>query len=547
MPPAGLSAPQAPPHPAPARAHTWPRQAGTAALPRRAIDEPEGAEPEPSEPARRASAAPAVLCLLGILVLQAALSLRFVWSNTAFVDEGLYLWSGHLEIAHWLHGTRIPAFPTYFSGAPVVYPPLAALADSGGGLAGARFLSMGFMLGATALLWGTASRLYGRRAAFFAAALFAVLGPTLHLSAYATYDAMSLFLTALAAWCVTDSPRRKNLAGWIFAGAAALALANAAKYATGIFDPVVAALAILAGYPRFGRTVAPWLGAFLVAASGLFIVVLLHLGGPLYFHGISKTTTMRATSTSPVSLVIRESWHWTALVAVLAVAGVFLTLVSRQRWSRVLLACLLALSVLLVPAEQARIHTTISLEKHVDFGAWFAAIAAGYTISQLVKWLRPRAVRIVASVACATGIAPLAGVGASQARVLTNWPDSTRLISVLRPLTAHGGRFLAEDVSIPEYYLPETSWTQWSSTFSITLPSGRGQGDAGNVAAYASAIRRHYFSLVVLDFAATPALDKRLAQDLNANGHYKIVASVQSSSRAGGRYTIWQYTPGRGR
>ena len=51
----------------------------------------------------------------------------------------------------------VPPFPAYFSGAPVIYPPLAALADSVGGLAGARLLSLVFMLGATALLWATAS------------------------------------------------------------------------------------------------------------------------------------------------------------------------------------------------------------------------------------------------------------------------------------------------------------------------------------------------------------------------------------------------------
>ena len=93
-----------------------------------------------------------------------------------------------------LHGTPIPPFPSYFSGAPVIYPPMAALADSAGGLAAARILSLVFMLGATALLWDATRRLLGRRAAFFAAALFAVLGPTLHLGSFATYDAMSMFL-----------------------------------------------------------------------------------------------------------------------------------------------------------------------------------------------------------------------------------------------------------------------------------------------------------------------------------------------------------------
>jgi len=67
--------------------------------------------------------------LLGILTVQAALSVRLFWTNTAFQDEALYLWSGHLEWAHWLHGARLPtSFPTFLSGAPVIYPPLGAIA-----------------------------------------------------------------------------------------------------------------------------------------------------------------------------------------------------------------------------------------------------------------------------------------------------------------------------------------------------------------------------------------------------------------------------------
>ena len=97
------------------------------------------------------------------------------------------------------------------------------------------------MLGATCLLWGTASRLFGRRAAAFAAAIFAVTGPTLHLGAFATYDALSLLLMALAAWCAAAARDREDSTGWIVAAVAALALANATKYATALFDPVVRA------------------------------------------------------------------------------------------------------------------------------------------------------------------------------------------------------------------------------------------------------------------------------------------------------------------
>ena len=57
--------------------------------------------------------------LLAVLVVQAYLSARLLQANTAFTDEALYLWAGHMEWAHLLHGTPLPSFPTFFSGAPV--------------------------------------------------------------------------------------------------------------------------------------------------------------------------------------------------------------------------------------------------------------------------------------------------------------------------------------------------------------------------------------------------------------------------------------------
>src|ERR1035438_9473516 len=180
---------------------------------------------------------PAWWPLVVVLAVQAVLSLRLVRANTAFQDEALYLWAGHRELAHWLHGAPLPPFPAYFSGAPVIYPPVGALADSVGGLAGARVLSLVFMLGATVLLWGTAGRLFGRRAAFFAAALFAAAGPVLHLGAFATYDAMSVFLVALAAWCVVRAGDQQDATGWMAAAGAVLALANAAAYSSALLCP----------------------------------------------------------------------------------------------------------------------------------------------------------------------------------------------------------------------------------------------------------------------------------------------------------------------
>ena len=143
--------------------------------------------------------------LVGILVIQAGLSLRLVWSNTAYQDEALYLWAGHLEWAHWLHGVAVPDFASYFSGAPVIYPPLGAAADSIGGLATARILSLACMLAATTLLYAVTRHRFGRGAAIAGSVAFAAIGPTQFLGALATFDALAVMLLALASWFAVRS------------------------------------------------------------------------------------------------------------------------------------------------------------------------------------------------------------------------------------------------------------------------------------------------------------------------------------------------------
>src|SRR6266568_4807569 len=229
---------------------------------------------------------PASWPLLVVLAIQAILSVRLVRADTAFQDEALYLWAGHLEWANVLHGTPVPQFPSFFSGAPVIYPPLAALADSLGGLTGARSLSLAFMLGATVALWATADRLFGRRAAFFAAALFAVLGPTLHLGGFATYDAMSLFLIALAAWLVVRAGDRADATGWMVAAGVALALANATAYSSALFDPALTLLAVVA----------------------VLLTPAVLIGGSRYMHGIQVTTLMRAQGVDSPVIVFGHFW-----------------------------------------------------------------------------------------------------------------------------------------------------------------------------------------------------------------------------------------------
>lgn len=390
-----------------------------------------------------------------ILTVQAVLSAQLLTVATAFGGEARDLRAGRLELAHWLHGAGLPAFPpSRFSGSPVIYPPLAALAEGLGGLAGARILSLAFMLGATCLLWGTTARLFGRRPAFFAAALFAVIAPTLHVGTLATHDSMAMFLIALAGWCACGARTRDDATGWILACAGGLALANAAEYASALFDPVVVIMAVLCACPRPGGKAAMRRGALLLTCLAGTLAVLVRLGGQWYVTGISRTTTMRPPGTDGARVVLAQSWALTGVVAVAALTGLAVSIIVSNARPVTYLITALAAAILLVPIEQARVQTTASLPGHLDLGAWFACIAAGYALGSIASWPKARSVRVVVAACLGAAITPVAALGIRQAQYMTGWPGSEHLVAFLKPLTLHGGRLLAETAEVPEYYPP---------------------------------------------------------------------------------------------
>ena len=492
--------------------------------------------------------------LLAVLVVQALLSVRLLGADTAFMDEAAYLWAGHLEWAHWLHGAAIPSFSSYFSGAPVMYPPLGALADSVGGLAGARLLSLAFMLSTTMLLWSVTSRLFGRQAGFFAAALFAVAGPSLHLGAFAVYDAMSLFLLALAVWLIVGAAEQQEAAGRMAAAGLALALANATAYSSALFDPVVVALALLTALPSGRRIVARRCASLVTVLIALLLVGIL-LGGSTYWHGISQTTLTRAGGAASPLQVLADAWSWTGVIIGLALCGVVASWTSRRNPARTGLLAVLAAAALLGPLEQAHLHTLASLNKHVGLGAWFAAIAAGYAVNRFITAAPSGQPRTLTSAACVIALALPLSLGATQSLAFaTSWPNSASFIAIFRPLASHGsGHLLVEDPSVAEYYLNTGhDWQRWSSTRNIVLPDGSNTGGpthggvvgAGDPAAFDRYIAQHYFSIIALNFADTTGLDLRIAAEVHQSRYYRTIDVVPYYiGTTKGTYIIYRYEP----
>ena len=188
-----------------------------------------------------------------VLVVQVALSVRLLWHVAPFPsgDEGRDIYGGHQLIYEFWHGGGSPYYETYFSGAPVIFPVLAAMVDHVSGLTGVRLMSLEFMLTANVMLFATTRRLFGYWAAVTACGLFAGLALTQNLGIYATYDVMSLMLMTIAAYCAI----RSGHTPWLLALPLLIVLANAAKYATTVFDPVIIAMAALQGESPGWRSV----------------------------------------------------------------------------------------------------------------------------------------------------------------------------------------------------------------------------------------------------------------------------------------------------
>jgi Dolichyl-phosphate-mannose-protein mannosyltransferase len=479
--------------------------------------------------------------LAAILLVQAALSLRM--RNTAFEDEALYLYSGHLEIAHWLHGAALQGnYATYFSGAPVLYPVLGAVADSVGGLAAARAVSLLAMLATTGLLYSLTRRLFNERVVLCAAVIFSVTESAIYLGHLATYDAPALCLLALATWIVVRTAAFR----WplYLLATPVVALAVASKYASLLFVPTIVALTALAAWPYRGRLALIPPFAFTVTLGGL-LAGAVYKAGPSYLRGIDFTTTNRFLGNTPTSLLLKDSAEWGALAFALAVIGAVAYAMKPQtetgerialpggRFRRIALGVVLTGTALLAPVDQIHLHTLTALQKHVGFGLFFAAPMAGVGLARIIGDHFRRA---------QVGIAIWGGalvLGMVQANNLFNaWPNSAVFTrDMVRYLQPHA-RYLVEVDEVPIYYLrhhPDAQPRQFTSTYYIGYVDAQGQFLTGN-AGYVAAIKAGYFRMIAYNFQTTPAVDQVIAHAVETSPDYQLAAAIPN-----GNHTVTQY------
>ena len=522
------------------------------------------------------------LPLAGILVAQALLSARLIPGSYASGDEGRYIYAGHQLIYELWHGGGSPYYETYFSGAPVIYPVLAAIADSVGGLTAACLMSTVFMLITTLVLFLVTRDLFGYWSGILAAGLFAGLGLTQDLGALATYDAMSLMLISIGAYCAvrTGASRGGEVSRWLLAIPMVLFLANATKYMTIIFDPVVIALAALQVSSWSGRATAgqtPARRAALkamakrVTALGLAVVTLdsifLFVAGGAYLHGLMFSTLARKSGSSAVfaavkvanPVIVGDTWKWIGPIlaaALLALAVAFLTRADLKTTATI---ALLIVAGLIVTLEGLHLHTVESMRKHDDFSAWFACAATGSVAARLQ--LRPLLSRI-APVVIGLAVA-VSGFHYSETARSTfeagGSATTLQIASALRPyLMLPHGRFLIGGLANEQLVLIdslEMHWYQLADDLYIKYPipghggdsHGQAMGPAcfrlrpgcmylEGVAGYRAAIAAHWFDLISMWGGHGIRQDAEIVQAVEHTPGYVLIAIISGAP-------TWIYAP----
>jgi hypothetical protein len=279
----------------------------------------------------------------------------------------------------------------------------------------------------------------------------------------------------------------------------------------------------------------------------MVLAILLAASPRAYLSGILTTTLNRAPSTASVERVLHLSWIWVGGIASLAALALVVSVVAARKrkaaWWQVGLLAVLTFGVLLAPANQARIHTATSLSKHVTFGAWFGAVAAGWILAGVMT----RRPLDLARCAAATSIlVPMGLAGISQAKHhFDEWPNSNSVVSAIRSaLGATNGRILMDDAPVGRYYLQDrVEISHWVDTyyFSYTPPDGT---RLVGVPAYVAAVNSGSFNVIALDFGQRKQVDAAVAKAIHVSGRYKWVGNFATSDEYGkGAYVVWKVRP----
>jgi hypothetical protein len=424
------------------------------------------------------------LPLLLVLTVLALLALRL--RNGPMIDEALYINLGN----QYLEGPPPTRTDTdYLSGAPFLYPVLAAAIDGIGGLWLVRLASLAsIVVAVVAVQRATAALEASRRAGIMAALAFTLVGPVVLVSMLATFDAVVVMLLALALMLATT---RRGLGSAAGVGAL-LGLASLTKYAAAPLALVVLVV-VLVNAPQGARRAGVAAGTGLTLLAGAWLV-----WGDLLAPGLAFTTTGRAPLGPTSATVLVGTLLVTAgLLLALAVSGALRQPRADLAGARgAVLALALLGGGLALPLAQVRLGEGISFSKHLAYSALFLAPLAGRELAAMSRGrFRLLPVGLVAGLALL-----VAGVRADA--LYHEWVDVSPVVERISA-DPQAGTYLSSSADVLAYATADQPQIAWDTTFALY---------AGGEAAIRAAVQAGRYHTVVLRTASTGNPDQDRGQ-----------------------------------
>jgi Dolichyl-phosphate-mannose-protein mannosyltransferase len=395
-----------------------------------------------------------------ILLLQAALTWRL--NDVVNDDEALYIHVGHVVIAHLLHegvanSALLSGYGSYLSGAPNMYPVVAAVLDSIGGLVLARFFSLCCMLAATVCVYKMGRHLFNENVGLLASLVFVMGGSVQFIGKLATYDAACLVLIALATALATT--KRSIVTAPIIG--TLLAVASATKYTALAVAPFVLLITFLTALTAEGRH---WRRNFPKALLRGFVATLVfaglllvgyHLWGSGISAGVKFTTTSRkALDPAPLRVLLDTLLEDIGLTWGLAIGGILLIL-RRRAWDKVLLMLVMLGAGSVIQVSMLRIHELTSLDKHTYFTGFFCAVPAALALS----WALSKRGRTTLAVLAVIWLLLIDGMWRSK--IQYSWPSSIMTpISEINRLDLPG-QYFSFDSDTGQFYTQNNPGIYW--------------------------------------------------------------------------------------
>jgi len=475
---------------------------------------------------------PAALVALAV-VLRSNLNYR-----TAFVDEAINMFGG------WqvLNGLRTYAMTFHMGWYLLSFLPLG-LAGWLRGLEYARAVNAVWGVLTVWVVFLTARRAYGKSAGCIAGGVFAVFAPAIVISTFATYDSLSMLLTAVAIYCwvrgLSDGGDSLFLLGGLAMTAAVLA-----KYAAVVVAAVCLAYGLLLAVVQSRVSIRKDAARDVsIQLPGRCLKRLVLSGLPfmlLLIYAFAYRTELGQLWQGQV--LTKESGDPNVRWAILK-------LLSEYLWLPVLLALptllwrekrAVSFGFWLVGSGVLMYHLLnkdqTTLYKHTCYMLVGLAPLAGGGLTVLGRWVQGRVRRVdaamVTAVAGVVAIAYMGAVGQSMLPGLRSyWSDTSEVMQYMRSRVNDGDTLLMEGGAVGEYYLiargtPGHIPARVLDTWWYVDEQGSG------IEAYRRAIVEGRFDWIVFDYVFTGGLDRELAQTMQ--GRYELQASFPA--RVYGQY-----------